>query len=90
VRRALEPEQGQPQALEPPALSRLGEIGVPALVLVGEHDVPDVLESAERLARDIPGARKIVLPGTAHLPSLEQPEVFNRLVLKFLAELKSR
>lgn len=90
VRRALEPEQGQPQALEPPALLRLGEISVPTLVLVGEHDVPDVLESAERLARDIPGARKIVLPGTAHLPSLEQPEVFNRLVLKFLAELKSR
>lgn len=90
VRRVLEEEQGQPQELEPPALARLGEIGVPTLVLVGEHDVPDMLESAERLARDIPGARKIVLPDTAHLPSLEQPETFNRLVLEFLAEITSR
>ncbi len=88
-RRALEEEQGQPQELEPPALARLGEIGAPTLVLVGEHDVPDFVESAERLARDIPGAKKIVLPGTAHLPSLEQPEAFNRLVLEFLAELTS-
>jgi pimeloyl-ACP methyl ester carboxylesterase len=86
-RRAPEQEQGQPQALEPPALSRLGQIRAPTLVLVGEHDVPDTLESAERLARGIPGASKLVLPGTAHLPSLEQPEVFNRLVLEFLQEM---
>jgi 3-oxoadipate enol-lactonase len=84
VRRALEEEQGQPQELEPPALSRLGEIDAPTLVLVGEHDVPDFVESAERLARDIPGARKVILPGTAHLPSLEQPATFNRVVLEFL------
>ena len=36
--------------LDPPAIGRLGEITVPTLVIVGAHDVPDTLESAERLA----------------------------------------
>ncbi|HEU5367658.1 MAG TPA: alpha/beta fold hydrolase [Ktedonobacterales bacterium] len=82
-----EQEQGQPQPLEPPAVTRLGAIRVPTLVLVGEHDVPDKLASAELLARSIPGAQKAVIAGAAHLPSMEQPEQFNRLVLEFLGNL---
>ncbi len=85
--RAPEQEQGQQQPLEPPAIARLGEIRVPTLALVGEQDVPDKLASAEMLARGIPGARKVVMPGVAHLPSMEQPEQFNRLALDFLASL---
>jgi pimeloyl-ACP methyl ester carboxylesterase len=80
-------EQGQPQSLEPPAISRLGEIQVPTLVLVGEYDVPDKLASANLLARGISGAQKVVIPGAAHLPSMEQPEQFNQLVLAFLQGL---
>ncbi|HEY7358443.1 MAG TPA: alpha/beta hydrolase, partial [Ktedonobacterales bacterium] len=85
--RAPEQEQGQPQPLELPAIARLGEIHAPTLVLVGAHDVPDMLASADLLARGIPGAQKAVMPGAAHLPSMEQPEQFNRLVLKFLENL---
>jgi pimeloyl-ACP methyl ester carboxylesterase len=80
-------EQGEPASLEPPAIARLGEIHVPTLALVGEQDVPEELTSAELLERGIPGAKKIVMPGVAHLPSMEQPEAFNRLVLDFLASL---
>ncbi len=39
---------------------------------------------AERLASGIPEARKEEIPGTAHVPSLERPEEFDRLVLPFL------
>lgn len=85
--RAPEQEQGQPQPLEPPAIARLGEIHKPALVIVGEQDVPDKLASADLLARSIPGAKKVIMPGTAHLPSMEQPEQLNRLVLEFLGNL---
>ena len=42
-----------------------------------------------QLAAAIPGARKIVLPNTAHVPNMEQPEVFNQLVLDFLDTLES-
>jgi len=82
--RAAEQDQSQPQPLEPPALTRLGEILVPTLVVVGEQDVPDKLTSADLLARSIRGAQKVVMPGVAHLPSMEQPEQFNGLVLEFL------
>jgi 3-oxoadipate enol-lactonase len=70
--------------LEPPALFRLGAIDVPTLVVVGDQDVPDTLASADLLAWNIRGAQKVVMPGVAHLPSMEQPEQFSRLVVEFL------
>ena len=85
---AREPENeagGEPQRLDPPAIERLHEIAAPTLVLVGDRDVPDILANAERLAAGIAGARKVVLPGVAHLPPLECPDEFNRIVLDFLA-----
>lgn len=82
--RAAEHDQSQPLPLEPPALSRLGEMQVPTLVVVGDQDVPDTLAAADLLARSIGGAQKVVMPGAAHLPSMEQPEQFNRLVVEFL------
>jgi len=63
---------------------RLGEIQVPTLVLVGEEDVPDIQAIAERLAREIAGARLERIADTAHVPSMERPEEFDRLVLGFL------
>jgi 3-oxoadipate enol-lactonase len=81
-----ENEQAQPRALEPPASERLGEIRVPTLVLIGDQDVSAIQAIAEKLTT-IPGARKVVLPDTAHVPNMEQPEVFNQLVLDFLDSL---
>lgn len=74
------------QPLEPPALSRLAEIHVPTLVLIGDYDVPDMLTIADLLTAGITGAEKIVLPGTAHLPNLEQADQFNQIILNFLSK----
>ena len=70
--------------LNPPAFARLGEIRAPTLVIVGDADIPPVLEAAEILVTSVPGARKAVIHDAAHLPNLEHPEQFNRLVLDFL------
>lgn len=83
-------EQSPPQGVErerldPPAIGRLGEIGVPTLIVAGDRDVPDVLEAADHLASGIPGARKVVFPGVAHLVSMERPARFNELAAEFLA-----
>ena len=78
---------GVPEDLDPPALGRLGEIRVPTLVVVGDGDVPDVVESAEILASGIAGARKAVMQGVAHLPPMERPAEFNTLVTRFLDAL---
>lgn len=68
----------------PPAAERLGEVRVPTLVVVGALDVPDMHAIAERLATGIPGARRLVLEGAAHLPNLEVPAALDRAVLEFL------
>jgi pimeloyl-ACP methyl ester carboxylesterase len=80
----VEPQGADPP--DPPASQRLGEVGVPTIVLVGDADVPDMLEIADRLEAGIPGARKVVWEGVAHMPPMERPREFERLVLEFLAD----
>jgi 3-oxoadipate enol-lactonase len=74
----------RPRTLEPPAASRLAEIGVPTLIIVGDQDVPFIHSIADFLEQGIDKAEKVVIPGTAHLPFMEKPEHFNKLVLEFL------
>lgn len=75
---------GEEMRLEPAAANRLSEITVPTLTLIGDLDIPASLQRYEWLISHIPHAQKAVLSGTAHLPSLEKPAEFNRLVLDFL------
>ena len=72
------------QMAEPPAVGRLGEIKAPTLVVVGDHDLPDIQKTADLLVSKVRGARKAIIQDAAHLPNLEHPEGFNRLLLDFL------
>ena len=77
-------EEVQEELLVPDVGSRYDGVRVPTLVLVGGEDVLDIHEIADRLASGIPDARKVVIAETAHVPSIERPEEFDRLVLGFL------
>jgi pimeloyl-ACP methyl ester carboxylesterase len=79
-------EEGTVIRLDPPARGRLDEIRVPTLVIVGDGDVPAILEFAEIMAGEIPGARTAVMHGTAHVPNMERPAEYNQIVLGFLRE----
>jgi 3-oxoadipate enol-lactonase len=81
---ARDEQPGPHRKIRPPAAERLEEVAVPTLVVVGDEDVPDVLAHADALARRVPGARRVVLPDTAHLVNLERPDEFLRLVHDFL------
>jgi len=70
--------------LEPPASTRLRDVAVPTLVVTGDEDVRDMHEIADKLAAQIPGAERATIADTAHLPSLERPDDFDRVVLAFL------
>lgn len=63
---------------------RLADVRAPTLVLVGELDQPDFGDIARFLAASIPGAIFHELPGVAHLPPMEDPAGFTRVVLDFL------
>jgi pimeloyl-ACP methyl ester carboxylesterase len=78
-------EEGQHQPLVEGWGDRLGEISVPTLAIVGELDRPEMLEIAKRLATEIANARRETIAGTAHVPSMERPDEFDRLVLEFLS-----
>lgn len=74
---------GDEQSMSPPAVERLGEIRVPTLVITGDYDEPFSHLAAPVMEREIPNARRVSMP-TGHLPSLERPDEFNRIVLDFL------
>jgi 3-oxoadipate enol-lactonase len=80
-------DEAEEELLVEDVVQRLGEIKVPTLVLVGEEDVPDMHAIADRLAREIPGARRATIANTAHVPSIERPHEFEELVLGFLQEV---
>jgi 3-oxoadipate enol-lactonase len=77
-------EDAEEELRVPDLGERLGEIRQPALVLVGEVDQPDIHAIAARLGEGLPNATSATIPAAAHLPSLERPEPFDRLVTEFL------
>ncbi|HTW54965.1 MAG TPA: alpha/beta hydrolase [Thermoplasmata archaeon] len=62
----------------PPAEPRLGELRVPATVLVGDRDNPSSPIFAQRIARSIPGAHLTTIAGADHLINLSRPAEFDR------------
>lgn len=92
MRRAIEltPKQaGKPKPpLQPKAAERLDEIRIPVLIVYGDRDIPYIIAAAQFMEERIKGAKKVLIPGTAHLPSMDVPEAFNRIVLDFLHQLK--
>jgi pimeloyl-ACP methyl ester carboxylesterase len=85
---AAEEQPGPVERLDPPASARLGEVRAPTLVIVPGFDQPDILGTCDMLAAGIPGARRSVMRGVAHLAPMERLEEFTQLVLDFLAKAR--
>lgn len=65
--------------------ARLADVHVSSLVLVGADD-PTTPPSGAQVIRDyLPDARLEVMPQAAHLSNVEQPDLFNRHLVSFLA-----
>ena len=79
------PKEIERVRLEPPAGERLREIKVPTLVVLGALDVPFLASVAERVEREVPGMRLVVVPDAAHMLNLEKPEEFRRILSDFLS-----
>jgi pimeloyl-ACP methyl ester carboxylesterase len=62
----------------------LGDIAVPTLAVVGEHDHLTPPEYHEKLAETVPDGRYREVAGAAHLAMLEEPDGFNAAVREFL------
>ena len=67
----------------------LAQIGVPVTIVHSEHDEFIRREHAEYLARSIPNAEFIYLPGVSHFAPLQRPQQFNNAILAFLHRVLS-
>jgi 3-oxoadipate enol-lactonase len=70
-----------------PAFDRLESVRVPTLVLVGDQDVWQ-MEPAEIIARRVPGARLVRVPGGGHLLNLTSPQQFDDAIRSFVPGLR--
>lgn len=84
--RNLAAVETQPPQLpvEVPAFGRLGEIRVPALVMIGDWDVSPMIAAYEHLLEFLPTAVGYRFDNAAHIPNVEQPEEFERALLRWL------
>jgi pimeloyl-ACP methyl ester carboxylesterase len=64
---------------------RLCEVACPVLLVWGEKDtIHSAAEVAVHFREHLPDSRLVVVPDAAHEVMVDQPEVFNSLVLAFL------
>lgn len=71
----------------PSARDRIGDIATPTLLIAGDLDFNYILTRHEGLSEDLPNAFAAIIEGTAHLPNLERPDLFDPLLLEFLGSV---
>src|SRR6266498_648377 len=67
----------------------LAQISVPVTIVQSEYDEFIKREHAEYLARNIPNAEFIYLPGVRHFAPLQRPDQFNAAILAFVSKVLS-
>lgn len=70
------------------SLPQLQDVRTPTLVICGDEDRGTPPEGNRTIARLIPGARYHEMVNARHIPMLEYPEPFNRLLVDWLSAQK--
>ncbi|MDP4088299.1 MAG: alpha/beta hydrolase [Bacillota bacterium] len=70
--------------LKPYASKRLNEIKVPVLIVLSDKDAPFNMKVAAYINEGIINSKKVIISDCGHLPFVEKPEEFNKIVLDFL------
>ena len=78
------PDDVEEIGLNPPAVGRLHELKIPVLIMVGDLDLEEKVALTHRLETQIPGSKKVIIPGVAHMLNMEKPHLFNKSVLEYL------
>ena len=68
-------------------LDRLSGIKLPTLIIVGEEDPGTPVAAAKVIHDRIENSKLVIIPSARHLSNVEQPKVFNEVLLGFLRSL---
>jgi pimeloyl-ACP methyl ester carboxylesterase len=71
----------------PDSKETLGQISVPTLIIHGQEDQIITMDESRTMHTGIQNSQLEIIPNAGHLPTLEQPKVFNRSVASFLSSL---
>ena len=77
-------------AARPDSLDVLPGVEVPALVIVGEHDLITPPAESRAMVERLPNARLEVIPQAGHMANFENTDAFNEALAGFLSTLGSR
>jgi 2-hydroxy-6-oxonona-2,4-dienedioate hydrolase len=81
-------ELGERQAdTDLPAYERLNEIDIPVLIIVGSQDIPYIHAAADYMDKGLKNSRVVIIEDAAHLPNMDQPVKFQRILTDFLSDL---
>ena len=67
------------------AFERLNEIKIPVLLIVGENDLTYFDAAADYMLERISSSQKVIISNAAHLPNMDQPVEFRKIVEEFLS-----
>src|SRR3972149_433032 len=65
---------------------RISDIKAPTLIIVGEEDILIPLKYSKILHERIRGSKLVIFKDCGHVPPIEKPEAFNKVVLEFLKD----
>ncbi|MFA1622475.1 alpha/beta fold hydrolase [Rhizobium mongolense] len=63
----------------------LGKITVPVTLAIGDHDEAIKLDHTERMAKEIPGAKLVILKDASHFAMLQDPEGYDAMIRDAMA-----
>ena len=69
---------------------KLSRITVPTLAIWGRNDRTVPIAQADLLVREVPNARKVVVPNAGHALYMDDADAFHKQLLAFLAELPAK
>jgi pimeloyl-ACP methyl ester carboxylesterase len=65
-------------------MDRIAGIKTPTLIMVGEDDPGTPVSASQAMHQRITDSKLVVLPSARHLSNVEQADLFNAALLKFL------
>ena len=69
-------------------MNEIQNINLPTLVMCGEQDTMTPVKYADYLSENIPGARKVIVPGASHFVQLQKYKQVNSGIEEFVASLR--
>ncbi len=70
-------------------MNEIQNINLPTLVVCGDQDTMTPVKYADYLSENIPGAKKVIVPGASHFVQLQKYKQVNASIEEFVASLKN-